>query len=133
MPPKAKITKDEITKAALELVRKEGTDAINARSVATALCCSTQPIFSNFTTMDELQGAVKKAAYEHYLALLNNEAEEGKYPKYKAFGMAYIRFAKDEPELFKLLFMCDRKDKAYTSGNVVMCSRYRCNACNFLR
>ena len=33
---------------------------------------------------------------------------EGKYPPYKASGMAYIRFAKEEKELFKLLFMRDR-------------------------
>ena len=28
---------------------------------------------------------------------------------YKAFGMAYVRFANEEPELFKLLFMRDRR------------------------
>ena len=33
---------------------------------------------------------------------------EGKYPPYKASGMAYIRFAKEEKELFKLLFMRGR-------------------------
>ena len=32
----------------------------------------------------------------------------GKYPPYKASGMAYIRFAKEEKQLFKLLFMRDR-------------------------
>ena len=32
----------------------------------------------------------------------------GKYPPYKASGMAYIRFAREERELFKLLFMRDR-------------------------
>ena len=31
-----------------------------------------------------------------------------KYPPYKSSGMAYIRFAKEEKELFKLLFMRDR-------------------------
>lgn len=34
--------------------------------------------------------------------------KSGKYPPYKASGMAYIRFAKEEKELFKLLFMRDR-------------------------
>ena len=32
-----------------------------------------------------------------------------KYPQYKAFGMAYIRFAKEEQELFRLLYMRDRR------------------------
>ena len=112
MPPKVRITKKNITETALELVRESGEVAINARNVASALGCSTQPVFSNFATVDELKSAVVHAAYELYLDFLKNEAESGKYPKYKSFGMAYIRFAKEERELFKLLFMCDRMGKA---------------------
>ncbi len=109
MPPRVKITKEDIIKTAVELVRAGGEQSINARAIAMALNCSTQPVFSNFSTMDELQKAVVDAAYLRYLGFLKKEAESGKYPKYKAFGMAYIRFAKEEKELFKLLFMCDRK------------------------
>ena len=58
MPPKVKITKEDIIKTAIELVRREGTGALNARAIAAALSCSTQPIFSNFETMDELQKAM---------------------------------------------------------------------------
>ena len=109
MPPKVKVTKNDIINTALDMIRREGEASVNARSIASALGCSTQPVFSNFATMEELQYEVRAAAYELYLDFLNKEAERGEYPKYKAFGMAYIRFAKDEKELFKLLFMCDRK------------------------
>jgi len=112
MPPKVKITKEEIVQTALMLLRKDGADAINARSIAAALNCSTQPVFSNFATMEQLQQAVADAAHGLYLSFLQNEVQSGKYPPYKAFGMAYIRFAKEERELFKLLFMCDREGKA---------------------
>ena len=114
MPPKVKITKEDIVKTALELVRKFGVEAINARGIAVALNCSTQPIFSNFETMEKLRAAIVAAAYEVYLSFLKTEAEAGKYPKYKAFGMAYIRFAIEERELFKLLFMRDRNGAAIT-------------------
>ena len=109
MPPKVKITKEDLVKTAIELVRENGEEAINARAIASALSCSTQPVFSNFATMDELFESVMASAYEVYLDFLKREAESGKYPKYKSFGMAYIRFAKQEKELFKLLFMRDRK------------------------
>jgi len=112
MPPKVKITKEEIVQTALALLRKEGEAAINARSIAAALHCSTQPVFSNFATMEQLQEAVTDAAYKLYLSFLQTEVESGKYLPYKAYGMAYIRFAKEEKELFKLLFMCDRDGKA---------------------
>ena len=109
MPPKVKITKEEIVNAALELMRRDGDAAINARNIASALGCSTQPVFSNFATMEALQEAVLTAAYDLYLGFLQREAETGKYPPYKAFGIAYIRFAGEERELFKRLFMCDRR------------------------
>ena len=108
MPPKVRITKEEIVSTALALLREQGEGAINARSIAAALGCSTQPVFSNFATMEELRAAVTAAAYEHYLGFLDREAERGEYPTYKAFGMAYVGFATEERELFKLLFMRDR-------------------------
>ena len=115
MPPKIKITKNEIINTALSLVREGGTEALNARNIAASLGCSTQPIFSNYQGMSELYEAVERAAYETYLGYLKRESESGKYPKYKAFGMAYVRFASEEKELFRLLFMCDRKgDNAVT-------------------
>lgn len=116
MPPKIKISKEDIIKTAVELVRENGAGAINARAVAAALDCSTQPIFSNFATMGDLQKAVICTAYEMYLDFIKKEVEQGNYPQYKAFGMAYVRFAKEERELFKLLFMRDRtKESASTS------------------
>ena len=111
MPPKVKITKEEIVQTAITLIKTSGTQALNARAIAAALNCSTQPIFSNFATMGELQDAVIHAAYERYTAFLTKEAGSGKYPQYKAYGMAYVRFAKEEKELFKLLFMRDRTEE----------------------
>ena len=111
MPPKARITKEDIIKTTVNLVRENGTDCINARSIAAALNCSTQPIFSNFESMEDLERAVILSAYDQYLNFIKFEVESNKYPQYKSFGMAYVRFAKEEKELFKLLFMRDRTDE----------------------
>lgn len=108
MPPKIKITKEDIINTAINIVRKEGVNALNARNIAGALNCSTQPVFSNFSTMDELRLAVVEAADILCQEYMQREMENGEYPAYKASGMAYIRFAKEEKELFKLLYMRDR-------------------------
>ncbi len=108
MPPKVKTTKEDIIQTALAYVRENGAEALNARAIAATLNCSTQPIFSNFSTMEELKSATINAAYELYLNFINDELESQKYPPYKAFGMAYVRFAAEEKELFKLLFMRNR-------------------------
>ena len=109
MPPKVKVTKEDIIHTAVTIVRNSGAQAINARTVAAALNCSTQPVFSNFATMEELRLAVVEQADCLCQAYMRREMESGKYPAYKASGMAYIRFAKEEKELFKLLYMCDRE------------------------
>ncbi len=117
MPPKIKITRSEIIDTATNLVRSNGEQAINARSIADILGCSTQPVFSNFATMDDLRGAVKDAANELYQSYLATDMASGKYPPYKASGMAYIRFAREEKELFKLLFMRDRSNEKAEESN----------------
>jgi AcrR family transcriptional regulator len=63
MAPKIRITKESIISTAIDLVRVCGEQAINARAIATALDCSTQPIFSNFASMDELRREVMATAY----------------------------------------------------------------------
>lgn len=108
MPPKVRITKEDIVNAAVEIVRSMGEQALNARMIAFALNCSTQPVFSNFATMDELRLAVVEKADAICNDYIRQEIKAGKYPAYKASGMAYIRFAKEEKELFKLLYMRDR-------------------------
>ena len=111
MPPKVKVSKDDIVEAAFTIVRKDGIDAMNARAIASALNCSTQPIFSNFGSIDELRIAVVERTDRFFHELLRTEIEREEYPPYKATGMAYIKFAKDEKELFKLLYMRDRTDE----------------------
>lgn len=117
MPPKVKVTKEEIVSAAVALVREDGVQALNARTVATMLGCSTQPIFSNFQTMDDLRIAVVECADKLCQDYMRREEESGEFPLYKANGMAYIRFAKEERELFKLLYMRDRSRERIPSDS----------------
>ena len=116
MPPKLKISKEDIIKTAIELVRKNGEEAINARAIAKELDCSTQPIFSNFYSMQELKFSVIERADTLCQEYIENEIKAQKYPEYKASGMAYIRFAREERELFKLLYMRDRRGEQDTLG-----------------
>lgn len=103
MPPKVKFQKNEIVNAALNVVRKEGIDAVTAREVAKELKVSVGPIFTWFETMDQLKVEVYVLAKEKY----RNYIEQGLKEKIPFLGLwhQYIRFAKEEPELYKLLFL----------------------------
>jgi AcrR family transcriptional regulator len=119
MPPKHKFTKEEILASALELARKEGINAVTARRVGAALGASSQVIFSLFQNMEELQQGVRQQAealYQHYLV---EEMTTGRYSPYKGSGMGYIRFAREEQELFRLLFMENRAGSLSAEGSEV--------------
>lgn len=111
MPPKFKFTKEEITDAAFEITRKDGISALTARALATELGSSAKPVFSHFKSMDEVHKEVTARANALYNQYIQGAMLKGDYPPYKASGMAYIRFAKEEKELFKLLFMRDRTNE----------------------
>ena len=108
MPPVQKTGKNEIISAAFEIVREEGYANLNARAIAKKLGVSTQPIFSNFRNMEDLKMEIVRKASCLYFSMLEEEEKSGKYPPYKARGMGYIRFAKEEKNLFRLLFMDKR-------------------------
>ncbi len=109
MPPKNRFSKEEVVRAALALVKEGGIEALTARRLAERLASSTKPIFVYFPSMEDLFFAVLVSADEIYQGYLGEAISSGKYPAYKASGMGYIRFASEEPQLFRLLFMRDRQ------------------------
>lgn len=98
MPPKPKITREMIVEAAFEIIRSQGIDNLNARSVSTVLNCSTQPVMYHFNRVDELRRAVyERADLFHSEYLMKDEHGTN-------IGMRYIRFAFEEKNLFRFLF-----------------------------
>src|SRR5699024_933030 len=111
MPPKFNFTREQIVAAALEVTRKNGITGLTARGLAAELGSSAKPIFGLFQNMEEVQREVVSAANTLYQSYIKKGMADSKFPPYKASGIAYIQFAKEEKELFKLLFMRDRTDE----------------------
>lgn len=103
MPPKPKYTKEQIIVAALEIVSKEGIDALTAKSLGNALNTSATPIFTVFDSMQEVQDAVVDSAKGIYKSYVDRGLMQ-KLP-FRGVGEEYVRFSMDEPQLFRLLFM----------------------------
>lgn len=103
MPPKVKFLKEEIVQAAVDITRQKGFDALTAREIAAHLGVSTRPIFTYFDTMEQLKAEVyafAKTLYQSYI-------ERGLTAPIPNLGVGQqsLQFAKDEPALFKLLFL----------------------------
>ena len=111
MPAKRKIQKEDILKASISIISHEGLNALNARKLAKKLGCSTQPLFYIYENMDDL----KKDVIDEIVKIFDREvlkSETGSL-EYKDIGINYIRFAKEEPELFKLMFNNDMNEEAF--------------------
>ena len=103
MPPKPLISRGDIIKAAVGLVRERGIENINARSLANALNCSTRPLFRIYRNMEELKGDVFEELNNYYTCYMDSEMiSENKLINQ---CINYIQFAQKEPIIFSILFM----------------------------
>ena len=107
VPAARKVSKDEIIDAAVEVLRDGGFSAVNARSVARKLGCSTQPIYFSFQSMDELKAAMSERAIRMHTRRVRDSlrAHEGNDSRYSSYGMGFVRFAAEEKQLFRWLYL----------------------------
>ena len=107
MPPKAKFTKDEIVRAAFDMVREDGVDILTARALGQKLGSSSRPIFTVFQSMEEVKQEVIREARRLYGTYVERGLSQ--IPAFKGVGTQYILFALEEPKLFQLLFMAEQR------------------------
>lgn len=110
MPPKSRITRDMIIRAAIEVAKESGYESINARTVSERLHCSTQPVMYQFSTIEAMKRAVYARVDQLHTAYLMT-IPPGQHP-ILGIGLNYIRFAVEEPLLFRFLFQ-----SGYAEGN----------------
>ena len=102
MPKKPTTTKDAIIDGAFQLVREQGHEALTVRALAASLGCSTQPIMYQFPDTNVLKDLTYQKAdafHTEYILAAGDLLE---------IGLRYIRFAKEEPNLFRFLLQSGR-------------------------
>lgn len=108
MPPKAKFTREQIVQAAVAVTREQGISAVTAREVGMKLGTSSTPVFVAFENMDDLKNEVYNEVKNQYFQYINEGLNYT--PVFKAFGLRMIQFAKEYPNLFKVLFINSNDD-----------------------
>ncbi len=129
MPPKNTFTEEMLLGAAFKIVRHQGIKKLSARSLAKELNCSTTPIYRYLDSMDKVEKIMRKRAIN---LLLEYQLTRRTGHAFFDMGLGYILFAKNEKNLFRLLYMSGyaqqnkpgpeksgRDSVLYTSGMVV--------------
>ena len=106
MAPKVKVTKQMVADAAFEVIRENGHEALNAKSIANRLGCSTQPVLYSFHTVDEIRQAAYGIADAYHTAFIMPKGTEEN--PMLAMGLNYVRFGHDERNLFRFLFQTNQ-------------------------
>ena len=97
MAAKKRITRDAIFAGAVQVIRDRGPNALSVRNIAGALGCSTQPLYSEFRNLEQLQEELLVYIREKYLAV--------QCSSYKDFARFFLRFAEEEPALFRYFYL----------------------------
>ena len=97
MPAKKRILRQDILAAAAQVIRQGGASALTMRNIAAQLGCSTQPLYSEFGSQEQLYEALPEYLRQNYLS--------ARCSSYREFGRVFLRFAGEEPELFQFLYL----------------------------
>ena len=97
MPRSKQIEKEDILRAAARVIRQKGEGALTVRSIAGELGCSTQPLYYEFTNMEQLRAALLPYVRKEYLQF--------RCTNYKEFGQHFLQFARQEKELFRFVYL----------------------------
>ena len=108
MPPKPKFTREEIVQTALEVVSRKGVEALTAKELGDALGTSARPIFTVFSSMKQVQDAVREAAMRRFESFAGQKLPD--MPLFKQVGMQMVLFGAQEPKLYQLLFMQENRN-----------------------
>lgn len=96
-----------ILNTVLEITREIGFEAVNARGIASKLQCSTRPIFTCYENMEELKKIFLTLPLNTAISMLQSIKNLKMSTPVCFLPLSYIEFAKEETNLFKLLFISD--------------------------
>lgn len=118
--------RDEILDATRELLARTGNaDAVSIREVSKLVGVSAPSIYRHFADKDELIDAAVAQVFEYVDAAMAavDDPEQSPITRLRAQGLAYVRFALDNPEQYRLAFLGSNEpgavDHVLSSGAVM--------------
>lgn len=119
MPSSPKIPKELILEYALKILIRDGYTALNIKSLAKEIGCSTQPISWHFGNMDGLREALAKEAL-YYANQKLRPYSENCIEAFLQIGYSYVNMAFDEPNLFQFIYMGESKQYCRGDFNSIL-------------
>lgn len=98
------LSKERIVACAADIVRAEGSHALGLRRVARALGVTAPALYGYVDSLDGLMRALAETQFEELERRFSRLRARTPENRVRGFSRIYIDYAREEPELFKLLF-----------------------------
>jgi AcrR family transcriptional regulator len=97
--------------AAAKLFLEEGEAALSMRRLAAQVGCSPMAPYRHFADKEALVAAIRTQAFERLAEALDGVAQDNRH-RAADIGDAYVRFARENPAAYKLMFDLAQPDEA---------------------
>lgn len=117
MPRQAQFSKESIIDVSIGIIRTQGAEALSARSICKEMGCSVSPLFRAYSNMEEIFTDVRKTAEKIFSDYVDDVCEY--VPAFKEFGDRLVSFSREEPNIFRYLFL-DRNSVSQVATDKAM-------------
>lgn len=121
--------KEELLKQAVQIIQTKGVDAVTLQVLASELGTSRSAIYRHFSSKNELLHNVLLYGFEMFdevIAPIFMQKEKSVLDRLYLMGKAYVQFASEHPNLYRMLFgekfqdiredSCDIEDEDQSKG-----------------
>ena len=109
--PAREAVRERLCEAAAKLFVQEGEAALSMRRLAAEVGCSAMAPYRYFADKQALIAAIRAAAFSRLADALDGVAADGRH-RAADIGEAYVRFARENPAAYKLMFDLAQPDEA---------------------
>lgn len=103
-PATTRSVRDELLRAAVQLLDQHGPDALQTRKVAAAAHTSTMAVYTHFGGMQALITAIAEEGLHQFDEALTTPGTDDPVADLLLCGAAYRRFAIEHPHMYRLMF-----------------------------
>lgn len=108
MPKPVTFTRESILNAAFDIFAQEGLNAISARGIASRIGASTAPVYSCFSSIDEIRIELMQISLRRLLEYTEKEYTPDLFLN---IGVGLLEFVKDYPRVYRAMFLDEDGNK----------------------
>jgi AcrR family transcriptional regulator len=113
MPPKIRFCHTDIINSAFNVLRKNGWKSVSARTIAEELNASTTPIYTYLKSMKNLEDRLQQKTLDLIHSYYEIKISDNPLIN---MGTSFIKFARDEKELFRFFYTEKNMSARFKSG-----------------